>query len=349
MSMGKGFTITTNLDLRKQLLSGYQKAAESRSLPPIRIVAIANDAVATLVSFAYQMEAQRGRKAAMAIIVGTGNNATVPLTLQALHPNKRPEREDLLTDGTDWDDVKIVVNTEWSIKGTAPPLHDLNLVTKWDKILDAAGNDPGFMPFEYMTAGRYLGELGRIIVHDYLTNYLQISESFLPLQILTPNGISTTLLGRIRQPRNLTEPSLLSQVETQIPSIEAGWRWTQEAVEVVYEIAKAVQVRAAGMTASAVIGLLACAGDINIPRAEQNGQSDSDTRPITELMVGFTGGCIVHFQDYLEDCQAFIHNIMDRHFQGHAAPKILLAPCHDGGIMGAGILAGTVTSLEQDA
>ena len=65
-------------------------------------------------------------------------------------------------------------------------------------------------------------------------------------------------------------------------------------------------------------------------------------------MVGYTGGCIVHFQDYLEDCQGFLDGIMEREFGGRVEgikKRVLLKPCHDGGIIGAGVLAGTVTAL----
>lgn len=59
-------------------------------------------------------------------------------------------------------------------------------------------------------------------------------------------------------------------------------------------------------------------------------------------MVGYTGGCIVHFQNYLEDCQRFLDAIMQKEFGDLFGPKVVLQPCHDGGIMGAGILAGTL-------
>lgn len=66
-------------------------------------------------------------------------------------------------------------------------------------------------------------------------------------------------------------------------------------------------------------------------------------------MVGYTGGCIVHFQDYLADCQAFLDEIMKAEFGDQEdVPRVVLMPCHDGGIIGAGILAGTVQSLAHD-
>jgi len=193
MSMGKGFTITRNTDLGKVLLEGYEKSRYP-GLHQIKISAIANDSVATLISFAYQFSNDPRSKAAMGLICGTGCNATIPLALSKLHPSKRPTRVKVLDDTETDDDLKITVNTEWTIKGAAGPLHELNFITKWDQKLDSEGDAPGFQPFEYMTAGRYLGELGRIIAVDYFTNHLSIPFSSLPPKLQQRLGLSTTFL-----------------------------------------------------------------------------------------------------------------------------------------------------------
>src|SRR5450432_2511275 len=162
MSMGKGFAITSNLDLGRQLREGYSKAQGRRKLPDVEILAIVNDTVATLISFGYQLKASPQHKAAMGLIVGTGNNATIPLKLTTLHPAKRPRAENIPAVESS-NEQKILVNTEWSINGTAGPLKELRLITSWDKALDAAGSAPGFQPFEYMTAGRYLGDRKSVV------------------------------------------------------------------------------------------------------------------------------------------------------------------------------------------
>ncbi|KAL2070760.1 hypothetical protein VTL71DRAFT_13786 [Oculimacula yallundae] len=270
MSMGKGFQITSNLDLGKLLLEGYEKSRGGTSnLPRIKITAIVNDAVATLVSFAYQFRSTPRRKAAMGLIVGTGCNSTIPLALSKLHPSKRPAKVKVLETETTQEDVKIAVNTEWTIRGAAGPLQELNFITRWDEKLVSEGESPGFQPFEYMTAGRYLGELGRIIILEYLTTNLHIDSSTLPPLLTQRHGVSTTFLGNLGPHLATSEPSLLKQLETGIPALkESGaWRWTQEVAELVYDIAKAIQVRAAGMTAAAVIALLACADEIHFSSA----------------------------------------------------------------------------------
>jgi hexokinase len=363
MSMGKGFTIASKLDLGKVLLEGYEKA-QLPELPRIKISAIANDSVATLVSFAYQFSSNPHSKAAMGLICGTGCNATIPLALSKLHPSKRPTRVKVLDDTETDDDLKITVNTEWTIKGAAGPLHELNFITKWDLKLDSEGEAPGFQPFEYMTAGRYLGELGRIIIVDYFTNHLSIPFSSLPPKLQQRYGLSTTFLGNLGPHLASQQPSMLKQLEKELSPVSGKdpWNWDEEAAQAVFAIANAIQKRAAGLAAAAIIGLLACADELHLspsPSSSTNHLhvSNGNTKPSTsnsnseidELMVGYTGGCIVHFQSYLSDCQAFLDAIIEAEFGEHARPRVVLRACHDGGIIGAGILAGTVESIAHDS
>ncbi|KAG9237817.1 hexokinase family protein-like protein [Amylocarpus encephaloides] len=355
MSMGKGFAITPDLELGKLLLEGYE-AKRDPSLPKIKITAIVNDAVATLVSFAYEYRNSPKRKAAMSLIVGTGCNATIPLALNQLHPSKRPAQVKMFSDSTATESTKITVNTEWSINGTAAPLQDLNFITSWDKILDSQCDNPGFMPFEYMTAGRYLGELGRIIIVDYLTTALAIPPSTLPPKLLKQHALTTTVLGHFGPHLYHVQPSLLRQVELQLPPSDKpdAWQWTPAAAEAVLKVGQAIQTRAAAMAAAATIALLSCADEFPLSSPQPPSASsqllinDQTPEKPKELMVGYTGGCISHFQAYLSDCQSFLDAIMDGEFnEGGSVPRVVLMPCHDGGIIGAGILAGAVAGMAR--
>ena len=319
MAMGKGFAITSNLDLGEHLMKGYEKHRAS-DMPHIRIAAISNDSVATLVSFIYQFPAAAHQKAVMGLIVGTGCNATIPLKLSSLHPSKRPMSISV-SPGQEIADVKIAVNTEWSINGTAPPLRRLGLITRWDAALDEAGEAPGFQPLEYMTAGRYLGELARLIFVEYLTRLEGLSVEKLPGRLRQRFGLTTTFISHFFPGSQRGE--ILEQLDAEFPAVR--FRWTEPLAYVLYRIAKAIQIRAAGIIASAVVGLLRCAGEM-----EDLGHGDV----VKELVVGYTGGCIQYFQDYLADTQRFIDGVME----SNPSVRVVLRPCHDGGITGAGIL-----------
>ncbi|KAI0843079.1 MFS general substrate transporter [Hypoxylon sp. FL0890] len=339
MAMGKGFAITSRLHLGTHLINGYEKSKTS-DLPPIKVAAILNDAVATLVSFIYQSKEDSTNKAAMGLICGTGSNATIPLRRSTLHKDKQPEKVKVLN-GDSSDDMKIAVNTEWSINGTAPPLRKFGLVNKWDARLDAEGEAPGFQPLEYMTSGRYLGELGRLMLLDYLEHYLDIPTDILPQKLTTRFGLTTTFLSHFRPP---DAAALLKKLKVEFPesTAKASFRWTEEIALALYKISKAIEVRAAGIIAAAIVGLLACAGDVPFRESLQdktNGHTPGLERgPQVNLIVGYTGGCIVHFQDYLADCQKFLDSIIHTEFGDDAPVRVSLSPCHDGGITGAGVL-----------
>jgi hexokinase len=334
MSMGKGFAVSSNLDLGTRLLAGYN-AAKTEALPPIQIVAIANDSVSTLVSFIFKYDESAQKRAGMGLILGTGSNATVPLKLSCLHPSKRPSNVSVLP-GERVEDVKITVNTEWSIKGTAGPLRELFLVTRWDEELDSQTEAPGFQPLEYMTAGRYLGELGRLILVDYLTTIAGWARESLPSKLLHRHGMTTTFLSHFKP---LKPQLLLSLLEMEFPvsTYASAFAWTEELAEVLYSVAKAIEIRAAGIIAAAILALLTLAEEVPLDPAASNPAE-------REIGVGYTGGCIVHFQDYLVDCQDFLDQLVGRRFGSkHEQARVVLSPCHDGGITGAGILVAAAS------
>ncbi|KAI2633660.1 hexokinase-7 [Hypomontagnella submonticulosa] len=349
MAMGKGFAITSRLHLGTHLINGYE-TVKTPDLPPIKVTAILNDAVATLVSFIYQYKEDKYHKAAMGLICGTGSNATIPLRRSTLHKDKQPGKVKVL-DEDSTDDMKIAVNTEWSINGTAPALRKFGLISQWDARLDSEGEAPGFQPLEYMTAGRYLGELGRLMLLDYLEHHMNISIDTLPRQLLTRFGLTTTFLSQFRPP---DAAILLEKLETEFPesTAKAPFRWTEDIAMVLYKIAKAIEVRAAGIVAASIVGLLACAGDIptrDMLRDKTNNHNgEVGQQPKVELVVGYTGGCIVHFQSYLADCQKFLDSIIQAEFGDEAPVRVVMSPCHDGGITGAGVLCGASQAKSKD-
>ncbi|KAI3329798.1 major facilitator superfamily domain-containing protein [Ustulina deusta] len=325
MAMGKGFAISSKLDLGTLLVDGYEKSKPS-DLPRIKVTAILNDSVATLVSFIYQFQEDHNHKAAMGFICGTGTNATIPLRQSTLKPEKLPKKITVKAEDH-VEDVKVAVNTEWSINGSARPLQKLGLIREV----------PGFQPFEYMTSGRYLGELARLMFLDYMKSHLGLSEEKLPAHHYQPPH-PPTLLRKL-------------EVEFSPTTSQLPVEWSEESAMALYHIAKAIEVRAAALVAAAIIGLLACADDIPLSKSrenQRNRQLTNGNAGTMNLVVGYTGGCIVHFQNYLSDCQSFLDSIIDAEFGGYTPVRVTLSPCHDGGITGAGVLCGASRTKSKD-
>lgn len=402
MPMGKGFAITSDLNLRNILLAGYEKHTRRSedeepstkrrklyALPKLKIAAITNDAVATLVSSAYCVKSLPNSRVTMAIIVGTGCNATIPMSLTDLHESKAK-----LVNSRDPKATQTVVNTEITLSGAVGPLKELNITTKWDVELDRACSRPGFQPLEYMTGGRYIGELVRIVFFDYLTNVLGVTKKELPANLVHEYALSTTYLSdKVSRIRSSQE--LVMELTRSLPPPESSaWSWNKDTAVAFQRIARTVQTRSAGLIASAVIGLLACTREIqlrddsarNSPQppladAEVKAQNttikENQSNPAVaatattnqtlisgdkgglivpvlepapadwhsgpeELVVAYTGGIIQNYPNFKETCQAYIDRMIMRTGPQKGGKSVFLREASDGGVIGAGVLAGMV-------
>ncbi|KAL4951844.1 hypothetical protein BDW69DRAFT_169056 [Aspergillus filifer] len=398
MPMGKGFAITSDLNLRKILLSGYEKhtrrpddedepSTKRRklfALPKLKISAITNDAVATLASLAYAVKSLPNSRVAMGIIVGTGCNATIPMKLSALHEAKVKHVR-----RSDPDTSEIIVNTEWTISGVLPPLLELDIVTKWDVELDAASARPGFQPFEYMTGGRYIGELIRLIFTDYLIDVTGASKTALPEKLTKEYALTTSYVSDTVA-RSRSDEDLAAELTRSLPPSNDTWQWDTTSANVLRKVARTVQRRSAGLIAAGVVGLLACAGEIELrldshegsPQESHAASPKLDTTiavvssqlksevlnangtsgahgPIVpiispsptpadwqsgpeELVVAYTGGIIQHYPNFKEMCQQTIDRLIMRTGPQKSGKSVFLREASDGGVIGAGVLAGMV-------
>ncbi|KAL4807705.1 hypothetical protein BDV18DRAFT_107247 [Aspergillus unguis] len=389
MPMGKGFAITSDLNLRKILLNGYEKhtrrpddddepSSKRRklfALPKLKISAITNDTVATLASLAYSVKSLPNSRVAMGIIVGTGCNATIPMRLSALHEDKVK-----LVRRSDPDTSEIIVNTEWTISGVFPPLRDLGIVTSWDAQLDAASARPGFQPFEYMTGGRYIGELIRLVLIDYLINITGASQAALPEGLTKEYALTTSYISD-NVARSRSDKELAAELARALPPRNDTWQWDITSAGVFRKVARTVQRRSAGLIAAAVVGLLACAGEIEL-RLDSNESSPQVSHPASpiasqsrtagsaggprgvegpivpiiapsptpadwqsgpeELVVAYTGGIIQHYPNFKEMCQQTIDRLIMRTGPQKSGKSVFLREASDGGVIGAGVLAGMV-------
>ncbi|KAA8648275.1 hexokinase family protein [Aspergillus tanneri] len=403
MPMGKGFAITSDLNLRNILLSGYEKHTKRPdddeepstkrrklfALPKLKISAITNDAVATLTSLAYEVKSLPNSRVAMGIIVGMGCNATIPMKLSSLHDSKAKHVKLRNSEAEE-----TVVNTEWTLSGSLPPLKELNIVTKWDAELDRACARPGFQPFEYMTGGRYIGELIRLILVDYLTSIYGLSQKDLPGNLTQGYALTTTYISdKIARARS--DEELVNELSLSLsPPENSEWRWDAITAGAFRKIARTVQRRSAGLTAAAVVGLLACAREIElkVDSNENSPQNSSAASPVykggpkdlaspasavltasnaqgsqgpivpvlsptpipadwqsgpEELVVAYTGGIIQHYPNFKEMCQQFIDRLIMRTGPQKSGKSVFLREASDGGIIGAGVLAGMVGNVSS--
>ena len=358
MPMGKGFAFASDLNLGSTLLAGYErhtrrpnelsdqpssKRRKLYSLPKLKIAAITNDTVATLVSLSYAVKALPNSRVAMGVIVGTGCNATLPMKLSQLGDWKAETVTRQRQNATE-----TIINTEWTISGVAPPLKELGLYTKWDTELDLACARPGFQPFEYMTGGRYIGELVRLVFVDYLETVLKEGDNtLLPGVLRQPYALTTTFLSE-QVARSRSAESLAIALNERLPSPDSDkWSWDADSAEALRTIARVVQTRSAALIAAGIIGLLACTKEITINESYPPVREQSDgISPAPnwhsgpeELVVAYTGGIIQQYPNFKETCQRYVDRLMLRGGVQDSGKSVFLREASDGGIIGAGVLA----------
>ena len=391
MPTDKGFALASDLNLRQALLDGYEchtvrsddgesgptraKRQRQYALPKLKIAAMTNDTVATLASLAYSIRSLPNTRVVMSLVIGAGCNSTVSMQLADLHKSKTQH-----IIAKDPDAKETLVCTEWTLYGSAPPIQELDIVTKWDKYLDKRSKKPGFQPLEYMTGGRYVGELVRIICYDYFNEVLRIPHSELPSKLVGEYSLTTDFLSLVVA-SSLSEENLATQLSQQLPFQKSSSReWTPSLARDLRAIASAVQTRAAALVAASTVGLLACSREIQLrdpdspshTKPEVNSEqqaSNQKTQPADmlsrpdwqngpeELVVAVSGGVFQHYPNYKETVQRYIDHLLLRGGPQDGGKSIFLREASDGGIIGVGVLAGTasgkiegiiVSSLEQE-
>lgn len=339
--MGKGFAITTDLNLGEMLLTGYARhctpsvTENGNLLPRIRVAAITNDTVATFASSAYAVKVRPNSRVVMGLIVGTGTNATVPMKPNSLHHSKLVDVQDLEAVS------KIVINTEWTIRGTDKPLEALGVKTNWDRDLDQHSDAPGFQPFEYMTSGRYLGEIVRLAFLDITCRDFDLLS--VPDSLRVKNAILTRFLSEFIARSD--EASLQTKLAEQFPPShqEDDSFWTPERAHLLRDLARAVQQRSSALIAAASVGLLDCVQDVSLDiqspaQVYTDGQISDEVLEVEELVIAYTGSTVAQYPHWLEDCQRWIDELVAASGT-NMGKRVVLREALDGGIIGAGVLA----------
>lgn len=371
MPTGNGFALGSDLNLRQALLDGYEchtrredddsrptpaKRQRRYALPKLKIAAMTNDTVATLASLAYSIRSLPNSRVVMSLVIGAGCNSTVSMKLSDLHESKIKHIKAKHPDASE-----TLVCTEWTLHGSTPPLRELDLVTDWDAFLDKHSKRPGFQPFEYMTGGKYMGELVRIICLDYFNRILGIPQSELPSKLVEEYCMSTDFLS-FTVASSRSDEELAGHLSRQAPPPpSSNWAWSPSSAGYIRTIASAVRNRAGALVAASTVGLLACTNEIRLQdpdsldetSAPQNSKAESQPDDAIvhmpewqngpeELVVAVSGGVIQHYPNYKETVQRYIDRLLISGGPQDGGKSIFLREASDGGIIGVGVLAGTV-------
>ena len=364
MPTGKGFALDCNHNLREALLDGYGRhrcrrdvaseasfaiPREDRPLPKLRLAVVTNDSVATMASLAHSPKLYPNSRVVMGLVVGAGCNSTISMKLTDLQELKT---RFICTNNPNV--TETLVNSEWTLCCTSLPVELINFVTQWDQQVEMKLHRPRFQPLEYMTGGRYVGELVRIIAYDYMANILGIPENLLPTDLMTEFKITTDFLSSTVASLSLSDYDLVNELTYNLPPPHPSkWRWSLDTARTIRTIATFVQTRSAALVAAATAGLLACNGEIRLDTAGDTSylfEQANAVEPLNasqllrgpeELIVAASGGIIQFYPRYRDTVQNHLDRILIRSGLQEGGKSVLIRVAEDGGLVGVGVLAAT--------
>ncbi|CAI5755860.1 unnamed protein product [Candida verbasci] len=204
----------------------------------VKVVALANDTVGTLLSGAYQNNpAETNANTIVGAIFGTGTNGAYFETLENIPKLKNPPP------GA----KGMVINTEWgSFDNTLKILPR----TKYDEIVDSETANKGYHLFEKRISGMFLGEILRVILIDLFKQDLIFTDLYkarggsLPHRLAQPWQLDSEVLSylQIDDSTDLKMSELILQNTLRLPT-------TRDERVVIQRLTQAISNRAAKLSA----------------------------------------------------------------------------------------------------
>lgn len=252
MEWTKGFTAPGVVG--NEVVALLQAALVRKALPSVRISALVNDTVGTLMAAAYS-----DTEAKIGVILGTGTNAAYA------------ERSAKIGKWHGSKDGLMLINMEWGGFGSSGdhafwmlPFHGV------DHALDAESPNEGKQRYEKMIAGMYLGELTRLLLAQLSTAgalFVDPAGPASPSPSPSPKNASSTSIHR---PWGFTTSDMAEIAEDATPELsrtgellaDRGQHHTSQADRrLVQEVCGLVAKRAARLAAVGVAAVVTQMGD----------------------------------------------------------------------------------------
>ncbi|KAK5092963.1 N-acetylglucosamine kinase 1 [Exophiala xenobiotica] len=305
--MGKGFKAHEGV-IGQDLGNLLEVACRERGLE-VQVNAIVNDSSATLLSQAYKDPATT-----MSLILGTGTNAAIYLPVKHLGEDKFGMRDPSWFEQAE----KVIINTEVSMfgKGILP-------TTRWDEELNRAHSAPDFQPLEYMTTGRYLGELLRLVIAEAVGT-CQMFGGLMPDNISGRYTLDTALLAAIEEDTTMGCISSAERIQKEFGLLSLP---TPAEMTFLRTVVEAISHRAAAYIATAIHALwsLKHGG----PHEATSKTSVAANGSVMLMYPGFRTRC----QRYVADMIAAAHSSKP----SRSNHEVLIQPTHEATILGAAV------------
>ncbi|KAG4089032.1 hypothetical protein H8356DRAFT_1280520 [Neocallimastix lanati (nom. inval.)] len=226
----KGFNCTNTVG--KDVVEMLNQAFIRKGLN-VKVTALVNDTVGTLISHAYN-----DPQTLVGVILGTGTNAAYVEKIE----NVKKWKGAIPASG------EMIINCEWGAYDEEKAMLPL---TQYDNKLDAESQNPGKHIYEKMISGMYLGEICRNVFLD-LIQKKYLFNGYLSEELKKPNSFETQYMSRIERDysADLSDTKIVLQDLLGIPNTTARDR------RIVRRIVELVGIRAARLSACCIAGLI---------------------------------------------------------------------------------------------
>ncbi|KAI3659941.1 hypothetical protein MP638_004968 [Amoeboaphelidium occidentale] len=298
MHWNKGFTISgvVNEDVVRLLREAFERKGLN-----IKIVAIVNDTVGTLVAHAYE----RPTDTKIGVIIGTGSNAAYVEDVRNI-PKWHP------TGSSTSDGDKMIVNIEW---GAFDNERRVLPITKYDIELDSETENKGGQLFEKMVSGMYLGEIARLVFVDLIDQGHLFGPRCDTSKLRSKYQFETQYMSRIERDHSLD----LDDTKALLEDVFGIYGSSLDDRRIIKRVCELVGGRSARLCA-AMIGTLV---------RKTNSLENSVT-------VAVDGSVFEHYPHYRSRMMDALREMFGAH---DAENRIALELARDGSGVGAGLIA----------
>jgi hexokinase len=307
----KGFDIDGVVG--RDICALLQNAFDDLALP-VRVTALINDTVGTLLAQAYSSRSLS--RTVLGAVFGTGTNGAYVETT-----SKITKLEDCHTQSD-----AMIVNTEW---GNFDQGLECLPDTVYDRAIDAGSVNPGFEMFEKRISGMYLGEILRLAILSLARDLdldlfpgLEISETS---ALYSQWSLDSSFLSYLECDTTSDLSSSRSQIEQWIGVVPVSI----EAARSIRMIAHAIGRRSARLSAVAL-------GAVIVQTNCLSGRAGGDEK----ISIGVDGSLIELYPGFVAEIRRALRCIEQIGERGEALIDIMIAK--DGSGVGAALAAHVV-------
>ncbi|TLD22140.1 hypothetical protein PspLS_08174 [Pyricularia sp. CBS 133598] len=318
----KGFDIDDTVG--KDVCALLQAELDKLKLP-VKVAALVNDTVGTLMARAYTSPSKKGT--ILGAIFGTGTNGAYMEKYDNIKKGLK---------GTDYVDTtgEMIINAEWGSFD-----NQLNVLpsTPWDNALDRESNNPGVQMFEKRVSGMFLGEILRQAIVDAVKNdkvqlfkQVELNSSSSPL--FTSYGVDSAIMSDAAEDNTPELATLRKKLSSEIGLADVS----VEDAQAFKAISAAVGRRAARLSAVAVAAVVLKTGKLTHPDWEGE-----------QIDIGVDGSLFQfypQFPDMIYEALRAIDGIGEK-----GAEQITIGLTQDGSGVGAALIALIAAEMEKSA